>query len=71
MITEYTLRCVECSCEATTWAEIPSHARSRFAPQTASWLSDNSLLSDQVRASTRNIHAVVLLRKKPLRAVNV
>jgi len=29
-VTEYHLRCVKCGCGATTWAEIPSHARSGF-----------------------------------------
>jgi len=29
-VTEYHLRCVKCECGATTWAEIPSNARSGF-----------------------------------------
>ena len=33
VVTEYRLRCVECSCGATTWADIPPHARSGFGPR--------------------------------------
>jgi transposase len=37
-VTEYTLRCVECQCGASTWAEVPAQARSGFGPRLAALL---------------------------------
>lgn len=38
-ITEYKLHCVECSCGAVTWADVPPQARSGFGPRLAALLA--------------------------------
>ena len=55
LVTEYTLRCVECSCGATTWADIPSHARSGFGPRLTAVLAYLTALHRVTRRGCQDI----------------
>lgn len=55
VVTEYSLRCVECSCGATTWAEIPSHVRSGFGPRLTAALAYLTALHRVTRRGCQDI----------------
>jgi transposase len=54
-ITEYKLRCVKCSCGATTWADVPSHVRSGFGPRFAAMLAYLTALHKVTRRGCQEI----------------
>jgi transposase len=55
VVTEYRLRCVECSCGATTWANIPAQARSGFGPRFTAMLSYLTALHRVTRRGCQEI----------------
>ena len=55
VITEYKLRCVECSCGATTWAGTPPHARSGFGPRFTATLAYLTALHRVTRRGCQEI----------------
>jgi len=55
LVTEYKLRCVECSCGATTWADIPPHARSGFGPRFTAMLAYLTALHRVTRRGCKEI----------------
>jgi transposase len=55
VITEYKLRCVECSCGATTWAQIPPQARSGFGPRFTATLAYLTALHRVTRRGCQEI----------------
>jgi transposase len=55
VITEYKLRCVECTCGATTWAEIPPQARSGFGPRFTATLAYLTALHRVTRRGCQEI----------------
>ncbi len=55
VVTEYRLRCVECSCGATTWADIPPQARSGFGPRFTAMLAYLTALHRVTRRGCQEI----------------
>jgi len=55
LVTEYKLRCVECSCGATTWADIPPQARSGFGPRFTAMLAYLTALHRVTRRGCQEI----------------